>query len=378
MNSPAPVLPPEIYAYICEQVDPAQLGPVCRVSRLLRDQAQRILYRTVDLRGRKIKSVRSWCLAVTRHSHLAERVHSLSLQPPSDLDPADAERISIALRKCTNLKSLTVLRVRIPYTSGSLHTWMLEDCPFRLTAFTNSYFNPGRLEKVWDTQREIRVLSFPETFPPSAFTMNPGTPLPNLIALEVPCHGPLGAMRHLANINRPLQRIQMQVVQSLPDLSQFSRTLTTLTLGRSAWYTGNPSIEDIFLSVARMLPELLHLGISEPKAAMYHAEDVPINALGRFSRIETLVLELSSIVRFARHTSNPSIFFHLDSPDNLHEFGLTIMQACPTLRQTALAITTPAAEKFTCILARTLGSDTIHAEAGTSFNFDAVSKFWTG
>ncbi|KAJ7274251.1 hypothetical protein C8J57DRAFT_1315044 [Mycena rebaudengoi] len=259
------VLPPEIFAYICGQIDPSHLVPVCRVSRLLRDQAQRILYLRPDLRGQKIKSVRSWCLAVTQHSHLAERVHSLSLQPPDDLDPADAGRISVALRKCVNLKSLAVLRVEHPwpYTPGSLHTWMLEDCPFRLTTFTNSYFSCGRLEKIWDTQREIRVLSFPKTVPPHAFIRSPGTKfpadtqLPNLIALEVLCDS------DLTDIYRPLQRIQIRIIDSLPDLSRFSRTLTTLSLGRSA----SLSFKDIFLCIARMLPTLLHLGIFKHKAA---------------------------------------------------------------------------------------------------------------
>ncbi|KAJ7288034.1 hypothetical protein C8J57DRAFT_505074 [Mycena rebaudengoi] len=216
-----PMLPLEIFAYICGQIDPCHLVPVCRVSRLLR---------------RKMKSVRSWCLAVTRHSHLAERVHCLSLQLPDDLDPADAGRISVALRKCVNFKSLAVLCVEYhgPYAPGSLHTWMLEDCPFRLTTFTNTYFNCGRLERIWDTQREIRVLSFPKTFPPHAFIMSPGTKFPadtqflNLIALEVLCDN------HLTDICRPLQRIQIRVIDSLPDLSKFSRTLTTLSLGRSA------------------------------------------------------------------------------------------------------------------------------------------------
>jgi hypothetical protein len=40
---------------------------------------------------------------------------------------------------------------------------MLEDCPFQLTAFTNSYFESRWLGKFWDMQPDIRLLSFPES-----------------------------------------------------------------------------------------------------------------------------------------------------------------------------------------------------------------------
>ncbi|KAJ7274252.1 hypothetical protein C8J57DRAFT_1315048 [Mycena rebaudengoi] len=159
------VLPPEICAHICELIDPSLLGPVCRVSRVFRDEGQLFLFRSVDLRSCDIKSVRSWCLAVIRHSHLAERVHTLSLQLPDKLDPADAGRISSSFRKCVNLKSLAVFYDRSsPRTSASVYIWMLENCTFRLTAFTNSYFESEELKEFWDMQPDIRLLSFPEPY----------------------------------------------------------------------------------------------------------------------------------------------------------------------------------------------------------------------
>ncbi|KAJ7288030.1 hypothetical protein C8J57DRAFT_1706551 [Mycena rebaudengoi] len=360
-------LPPEICAYICEQVDPAQLGPVCRVSRLLRDQAQRILYRTVNLRERNMKSVRSWCLAVTRRPHLAERVHSLSLQPPSDLDPADTKRISIALRKCTNLKSLTVLHVRIPYTSGSLHTWMLEDCPFRLTTFTNSYFNPRKLEKIWDTQREIRVLSLQDSpeFPAS------DTQLPNLIALEL-------STVHELDVKRPLQRLQIHFhQQSFSHLSHFSATLTTLNLLRI--WTRNEPIVDVVVRVVHVLPALVHFGITEPDRIetrhhrSYHPEASPISALKGFTRIETLILQTRSISEFTEDPPDPA----RQDPSDLHAFGVAIMDACPTLRQAVLGAESPTGSERTCTLTRAAGQE-MHSEEGTDFDFEAVSKFWSG
>ncbi|KAJ6616691.1 hypothetical protein B0H10DRAFT_1381067 [Mycena sp. CBHHK59/15] len=57
------LLPPEICATICGEVDRAALGVLCRISPLLRDQAQRMLYHTVDLQDRNMRLLRSWCLA---------------------------------------------------------------------------------------------------------------------------------------------------------------------------------------------------------------------------------------------------------------------------------------------------------------------------
>ncbi|KAJ7288035.1 hypothetical protein C8J57DRAFT_1278794 [Mycena rebaudengoi] len=188
MNSS--VLPPEICAHICELIDPSLLGPACRVSRVFRDEGQLFLFRSVDLRSCDIKSVRSWCLAVIRHSHLAERVHTLSLQLPNELDPADAARISSAFRKCVNLKSLAV--------------FYDQNCPFQLTAFINSYFESGGLREFWDMQPDIRLLSFPEPCTHCWGPMPDDSQLPNLIAVEIADDIQLGTF-----ITRPLQRIQI-------------------------------------------------------------------------------------------------------------------------------------------------------------------------
>ncbi|KAJ7288005.1 hypothetical protein C8J57DRAFT_1165542 [Mycena rebaudengoi] len=252
------VLPPEICAHICGLIDPALLGPVCRVSRVFRDEGRRLLFQSVDLRLRScdIKSVRSWCLAVIRHSHLAERVHTLSLQLPNELDPADAARISSAFRKCVNLKSLAVFYDRsLPRTSASAYTWMLENCTFRLTAFTNSYFESGGLREFWDMQPDIRLLSFPE---PGFCHLPIDSQLPNLIALRVADDLPLGFS---TAINRPFQRIQMPFGSHISSLSRYSATLTTLNILLKLGPTA--PIENVAMFVADALPALIHFGISD-------------------------------------------------------------------------------------------------------------------
>ncbi|KAJ7699271.1 hypothetical protein B0H17DRAFT_1049319 [Mycena rosella] len=76
-------LPPEICAHVCADVERADLVTLCTISRVFRDQAQRLMYRAVDLQDCAPQDLRSWCLAVTRHPQLAERVHKLILSFPS-------------------------------------------------------------------------------------------------------------------------------------------------------------------------------------------------------------------------------------------------------------------------------------------------------
>ncbi|KAJ7031030.1 hypothetical protein C8F04DRAFT_711263 [Mycena alexandri] len=112
-----------------------------------------------------MRSTKSWCLAVTRHPHLAQRVHALSLTIPETvkLQPADGTKIQRALTLCVNLKELKVTFEKSSNDSGphSIHGWLINECPFRLTKFTNLYFNSAWISQFWKAQSELRVLSVP-------------------------------------------------------------------------------------------------------------------------------------------------------------------------------------------------------------------------
>ncbi|KAJ7633482.1 hypothetical protein DFH06DRAFT_693234 [Mycena polygramma] len=198
-------IPPEVHALICAVVeDPTELVTLCRTSCIFRDQAQRILYHRVDLNGRPMRSVRSWALAVTRHPHLAERVHALALQLPETLklSPSDGSKIKGALSACVNLKELRVSCAEV-YAHGhpdSIHGRMINDAPFRLIKFANSYFNFDNIADFFDAQSDIRVLSSYGSYVYGSIPSS-DTQLPNLIALSVPS---LGALP----FGRPLQRIE--------------------------------------------------------------------------------------------------------------------------------------------------------------------------
>jgi hypothetical protein len=96
----------------------------------------------------------------------------------------------------------------------------------------------------------------------------------------------------------------------------------------------------------------------------------PISYLEGFTRLETLVLKTRVV---SLHNAGPGAFY-LDTATDLRVFGLAAMKACPTLRKTTIS----SFAEFSCILTRVPGSSSILSEEGTGFDFDKVSKFWSG
>ncbi|KAJ7768566.1 hypothetical protein B0H14DRAFT_3895005 [Mycena olivaceomarginata] len=387
-------LPPEICAKICEDVGRKDLVALCRTSRLFGDQAQRLIYRTVDLSHRTPRALRSWCLAVTRHSQLAERVHALSLGLPGDLSfSSDAEKIARALSKCVNLKELAIHHDNSgPFGAlyesqmSSIQGWIITKCPFRLTKFSNSYFKNSFIAQFWTPQSEIRVLAIPtctNNFPVY------NDQLPNLIALEI------GEVRALP-VDRPLQRIQLRwgryVAGNLDQLSalgRYSATLTTLNLLQTS-VTQRISTRQIFETVARGLPGLLHLGITEigdsltpSQVANRFSEDSPIGSLAKFTQLETFVIYCQTVTGFHDYILDRT--YEFGDPLNLQIFGLAIMNACPTLRRAELGshispatdIWYPGSKKqeLACTLTRSSDGD-VESVCATRFDFHAVAMFW--
>jgi hypothetical protein len=203
-----------------------------------------------------MRTVKSWARTVTRHSHLAERVHALALRLPATLtfDAQDATKIARALSRCSNLKELRVAsQVDTPHLSVErtcIHGWMINEAPFRLTKFENTYFEDSRITAFWKAQTEIRVLSIPCTS--SCFE---NQLLPNVIAIRT---------SHLHDLpaGRPLQRIETTFHRDLAPLMQYAGTLTTLNLRRE-WRNHELSISDMLVDIANLLPSLAHLGITE-------------------------------------------------------------------------------------------------------------------
>ncbi|KAJ7616296.1 hypothetical protein DFH06DRAFT_1343306 [Mycena polygramma] len=389
-------LPPEICAKICEDLGPKDRVTLCRTSRLFGDQAQRLIYRSVDLSHCTPRAMRSWCLAVTRRSQLAERVHALCLTLPSDLAfTSDLDKLARALNKCRNLKELSIHPDDSgPFGGGSetqsssIQGWLVTKCPFRLTNFSNSYFRTSFLSQFWTPQADIRVLAIPsctDRFPCY------DDQLPNLVALEV---GDVGALPP----DRALQRIQVRWgrptgLTRLSALGRYSATLTTLYLVEDT-VTRNFSTLQIFNRVAHDLPGLLHFGITEAanfkeymkaRVADRFSEPSPISVLSKFTKLETFVIYCKTITGF-EDLALGCFYKFGDKPSGLRTFGLAIMDACPTLRRADVGARYfpgpyeyeeySKRQEWAYTLTRPTKGGDVELDSRTSFNFRAVAMFW--
>ncbi|KAJ6591336.1 hypothetical protein B0H10DRAFT_2330487 [Mycena sp. CBHHK59/15] len=339
------------------QVEPADLAALCRISRLFRDEAQRILYRNADLRVYRMRYVKSWCLSVTINAHLAERVHALALQLAYNLDSSDVAKISRALEACVNLKELTIFNDFETNPDFSTHLWMIDRWPFRLTKFTNSYSDIYRMESFLKTQSDIRVLSLP-----TSYSLH-DIPFTNIVALEVPLHILSFAGLSFAGPKiKQLRRIQTSCrvsydyscLERVSLLGQQCQDLTTFNL--LIWTTPvKPDwTADFVEEVAKALPGLIHFGIKETEI---HPPASRLNVVQRMVG------------------ASPDEQYDLATTADLDKFASAMMQACPTLRQVAVATEDLGDQETTCTVTRASGQD-VQSKHTDTFDFDAVPRFW--
>ncbi|KAF8182150.1 hypothetical protein K438DRAFT_1840394 [Mycena galopus ATCC 62051] len=281
----APTLPPEISSAICDELEESTgtLALLCRTSRNFCYLTQRFLYRSVDLRGCSIGAVKSWARAVTRHTHLAERVYALALHLPEiqTLDTSDTTKIGRALHRCVNLKKFRIS----DSDSHWNHMWIISDnYPFRLENFES--LSDLRETHFGAVQTQIRVLSLPHSATLPSFENQ----LLDVIALGTPSLSDLPA--------RPLQRIETGFHPDFSPLAQYSQTLTTLNI-RGEWDHRQFSISRTLAAIAGSLPALVHLGLTESKKeSTYFNEAAPRHLLGfpkRFRKLKTFVLQVRNV-----------------------------------------------------------------------------------
>ncbi|KAJ7502508.1 hypothetical protein B0H11DRAFT_640945 [Mycena galericulata] len=364
-------LPPEICAAICEEVDLGTLSALCRISLIFRDQAQRILYHTVDLQDCNMRLVKSWCLAVTRHSALAKRVYSLSLQLPNSLEPTDAGKISRALALCINIKHLNMLHDPDFPPDRCVYHWIIEQCAFRLEQFSSSYFcflSEG--EVFFDNQPDLRLLSLPST-PYNFFSE---AQLPNLIAIDAPLY----LVASLPG-ERPLERIQIHCERSdftigLSSLSRYASTLKTLTVVRDGVEWGSSTV-DMVHEIAQALPALTHFGINEHEKlhSFFSMEESPSRGLEQFTCLETFTFRIRRGICFWVTATEKA--YNVGSRAELGEFGLSMLEGCPTLRQIVVGGEATPNTESKCTLTRS-PDGAIRREDGSELDFDAVATFW--
>ncbi|KAJ6507387.1 hypothetical protein C8R47DRAFT_1066242 [Mycena vitilis] len=361
-------IPPEVCSLICAAVvHRAELATLCRTSRAFRDEAQRILYRRVNL-GHQTRQLKSLALAVTRHSHLAERVHTLVLRLPETLklSPLDGSRIKDTLGACINLKELRVSCAdAYPFSSpASIDGWMLNDASFRLIKFANSYFRFDCIMGFLDAQSEICVFSTTThygRFPSS------DAQLPNLIAISVVSLESLPA-------GRPLQRIETRFHHDYSPLVRYSGTLTSLHL-MGQWMDYGSTLSDTLIIISDMLPALVKLGVTEQRKNRTPTliELTPMATLRKFSRLETFLLLVRNVVRFDDQAS--ARVYEMEDEQDLEDLGQAIMMTCSKLHRVVVGAHVQLGQELNCTLTRTTGGE-VRSKRGYELSSDGVSMFW--
>ncbi|KAJ7162227.1 hypothetical protein C8R46DRAFT_1353217 [Mycena filopes] len=335
------LIPPEICATICSELDPLDLSTLyvlCRTCRVFQDEAQRVLYRSVNLERGTMRSVKSWCLAVTRHSHLAERLYSLSFRLPEahNLTPTNATILQRALIACVNLKELKIASAGCD-TMDDPNGWLMQkDFPFRLTKFTNLFFDFSSLRDFWKVQTKLEVISMSYAHAHHTIVWDE---LPN----QVPKPGNVAAGNTLSYLARHCQ--------SLTTLNLVRGPFIDIWPGRHKFEVG---VNETISLVASSLQALSHLSIIElaPRADHNYTRNIDYEMLPleEFSRLETFALLLRGYA--------PTL-------SALNHSASAIVGRCATLHKVVFGAET--SERRTCTLSRAVDGS-IDSQRGSRFN----------
>ncbi|KAJ7646679.1 hypothetical protein FB45DRAFT_179337 [Roridomyces roridus] len=297
------------------------------------------------LRDCNMRLVKSWCLAITRKQHLADRVWALILELPNPLEPKEAELLSGAFARCANLKRLAVHHIPGSTPENNKQSCIVEG-PFHLNHLFNTYFC-----LVYGTftffhqQNHIRVLSLPSAALDTTF-VDSQLP-PDLIAIDAP----LDVVCRLseAETGRPLERVQIHYdryywAPDLSSLSRFAPTLKALTVVEEGSIGGSETV-DVVEEVLEALPQLQHLGIYEKEQLESDIlENSIVPRLRQFTSLTTFTLRLRRRVRILMR--GQACFLHHRT--HLLHFGYTMLGACATLRKATIAVEVPGEEEVTC------------------------------
>ncbi|KAK7062227.1 hypothetical protein R3P38DRAFT_691448 [Favolaschia claudopus] len=366
-------LPPEICAIICDMVaDKHDLLSLCRISSAFRSQAERLIYRSVDLRetdGDSMWRLKLWTEAASKHAYLAEYVHSLILQLPISFEPSLASKLTRALAQSVYLKELRILGPREGSRYNFFQGSIINKCSFRLTKFENRYFDDKLILEFWRNQTEILLLNTDRDI----CALDPESDLlPNLIAVNLKTNnvGDLPA-------GRALQRVEISTMAHISPLKQYEASLSTLNLRQTHWqyqWLRQPqelALDALVRAVADIVPNLLHLGISdEQKHLSLHHSGISKSSLQRLNKLESFILQMPHVSHFAVMGVS-QIPHSVGESAGLFSAGRDIMAACPTLRRVALAAN--AVQVHGGVLTRSQAEGVIHEEPKTWLQVEALS-----
>jgi len=319
------------------------------VSRTFRNEAERVL--RTDVRLPNLQLILSWSRSLVRCPHLALPVRSLSLTLPCStrVYPADLIKVHRSLRACSNLQTLEVLNDGKSDSHVSPQGWVLEGHSFRLSKFTNTYFDQFYLFRFLDQQSDIHTLVSPTWKAENV----PHSILPNLCTIHVSSNA-LGQLaswsserkRPIAHVQYDLSRSSSEYhqISTLVALGRFRETLTHLSLRRC----GGLSLTATMATVAVQLPGLKFFRFLDEGPVSYAAVrfrllthsrtfllpqrlcffDPILSSVLLFNSIETMILQA---VLFRGSEPPLNMFRELNSHIGRLDTAIGIMESCSTL-----------------------------------------------
>ncbi|KAF5382788.1 hypothetical protein D9615_002758 [Tricholomella constricta] len=242
INTPRPAIPSELYRNIIEWVaDTQDLCNLSLTSRICCTEAQRILYRVVDL-AQNTRAPVLWASTILEHPRRAEAVRALTLRfdlsflivPDMMLSPL--ELISRALRTLRKLEKL-VLVGHPKVMMHPIHSWILDGCTAHLNVFHNFVFPASSIIPFLSRQPNLRQWTQMGVFHGEIIR---DTLMPQLTELDVhasalPCF----------TTPRPLVRVRLKIDdhggrektwerKAIQSLALFGSTLSTLIIEHSS------------------------------------------------------------------------------------------------------------------------------------------------
>ncbi|KAF7322190.1 hypothetical protein MKEN_00743500 [Mycena kentingensis (nom. inval.)] len=345
-------LPIELLCLICDELSdaPTALSRLGRSARVLVAPAQKLLFRS------------SLVLELPEIDHFA---------------PDDMGKVAAALKSCTNLKTLRLLRAsgfdvdRFQLTAP--YVWMLEDCSFQLTGFQNGYFYAPALRPFVEAQTHLRIFHGDDG----------GAALPkNLIGHA---SGSWSGF-HTSDERCSLQRVEIARPADIPRVRCCAQSLTTLNILKR--YDSGTGPYASLVAVAENVPNLVHLAIVECHRARWGRrwrDQARQQAIHGLHQLETFTYILRNIALFyvaddsqddTQDDTQTHREYTLEDEDDMRAMTRATIEACPTLYRVVVGIDDK--NKVQSVYTATrdgLGQVRVRF-AREAINFNALSMFW--
>lgn len=252
------ILPIELWSYVFQFTSKADLLTLCVVSRSFHQEAERALYRDINLSDTKLYA---WAEKVAQRLDLAACVQTLALSISQfpQVQIIGLKSVHEALQVLPNLKDLTLRSAPTGLCFSPSYAWLLSGCSFRLKAFRNSMFDLSPIISFLASQPDI-CLWEQQSATPFDFT---DEILPNLTSVSVP----LWLVDKL-KLPRPIQEMsfsmglmeKMEEVKFISSLGRYKDTTTKLRMER--WVSEDSMLLEHFIScLAEYVPYIEYFSI---------------------------------------------------------------------------------------------------------------------